>query len=301
MLRGHKTTPYLILLSRRNVRDGWRTDPSAALAWKKRELAIQKNKQEHFRYLNTFILHHPPKKLSVFYINEKFFVGISSPTLPKRSPERLAVLRDIYTQQRWMWLQHQERWCTITEFVFIRRIQIVEAVACKLFNEVNEASTFPNRFCDLPSHTADVSDHKMKEIDTQKGHVGRERLRHEAPAQPTCYLRWGRGAGTHPWPQSSVGAGSCSRAPAVLPESKRSKRSTSGHSGVLEWGLPAWGPPAQGSAEPLFSPRRPHAWRLELRLGGQRDSGTMHVLTGLRISRARLFSLCGSANIFVPL
>ena len=39
-----------------------------------------------------------------------------------------------------------------------------EAVACKLFNEVNEASTFPNRFYDLPSHTADVSDHKMREI-----------------------------------------------------------------------------------------------------------------------------------------
>lgn len=215
MLRGHKTTPYLILLSRRKVRDGRGTDPSAALAWKKRELAIQKNKQEHFRYLNTFILHHPPKTLSVFYVNEKFFVGISSPTLPKRSPERLAVLRDIRTRQRWMWLQHQERWCTVTEFVFIRRIQIVEAVACKLFNEVNEASAFPNRFCDLPSHAADVSDHKMKEIDAQKGHVGRERLRHEAPAQPTCSPRWGRGAGTHPWPQSSAGAGSCSRAPAV--------------------------------------------------------------------------------------
>lgn len=37
-------------------------------------------------------------------------------------------------------------------------------MACKLFNEVNEASAFPNRFYDLPSHAADVSDHKMREI-----------------------------------------------------------------------------------------------------------------------------------------
>lgn len=88
-----------------------------------------------------------------------------------------------------------------------------EAVACKLFNEVNKASAFSNRFYDLPSHTAAVSDHKMEEV---LGHTGREK--HLTPStSPACVLsemklQWRY---TPSWPQSSEAAGSCSRAPAV--------------------------------------------------------------------------------------
>lgn len=37
-------------------------------------------------------------------------------------------------------------------------------MACKLCNEVNEASAFPNCLYDLPSHSADVSEHEMREM-----------------------------------------------------------------------------------------------------------------------------------------
>lgn len=33
------------------------------------ELAVQNHEQEHFRYLNAFIVYHPAEQLSVFYRN----------------------------------------------------------------------------------------------------------------------------------------------------------------------------------------------------------------------------------------
>lgn len=156
------------MLSRRNFLDGWRTNSSAALACEKkkkreRELAIQKNKSEQFRYLNTFILHYPPENLSGFYINEKFFNGSSISALTKRSPNRLIVLRSVNTTVLDVTATSGTVVCNYW-ICLHRKNSGSEAVACKLCNEVNEASAFPNCLYDLPSHSADVSEHKMREM-----------------------------------------------------------------------------------------------------------------------------------------
>lgn len=90
-------------------------------------------------------------------------MGSSSPGLTKGSPETPTVPRHIRTPV----LDVTTASGTVVCDYWIclhQKSSDSEAVACKLFNEVNEASAVPNRFCDLPSHTADVSDHKMREM-----------------------------------------------------------------------------------------------------------------------------------------
>lgn len=90
-----------------------------------------------------------------------------------------------------------------------------------------------------------------------------------------------------PSPAGQPGAGSCSWAPAVSPWIP----------GLRAWHLGVQGSQCEGCCcEMLFSPRSLRAWCLELWLGGQQHSRTIHVLTGAKIPKTHLFSFCGSTN-----
>lgn len=170
------------------------------------------------------------------YVNKNFFIGSWSPCPIKGSPKRLTGLRFIPKTALDVTAILGTVVCNYWICLHQRNLDS-EALVCKFFNEVNEASTFSNGLYDLPLHTAAVSYLQMRKT-----------------------FRWGtqggRGSDTSPASVLSAHTLACSPArswrlllgPHSFSLNPRPERLTSGTAGVLcedSW----W--------EMLFSPHSP--------------------------------------------
>lgn len=150
-----------------------------------------------------FILHHPHEVIFLllkyvgffgFLLNENFFIGSQSPSPIKRSPKRLTGLRFIYTAALDVTAILGTVVCNYWICLYRRNLD-TEALACKFFNEVNEASTFSNSLYDLPSQSAAVSDLQMRKTFRRGAQGGRgSDTKHQPSLCAVC---------THPCLQSS--------------------------------------------------------------------------------------------------
>jgi len=198
---------------------------------------------------------------------KSFLWAVLAP-LCERELQRGLPSSGIQTPQCWVWLQHQELWCTITEFVSIRRIQIVKPWLARSLMRLMRLA-----------HSQTISViflHTLLMRQTVRWGRYSEGSRREGEtltlSSSPAYMLAEMGPPRRHTPLAAVQHRSrlLLRGPHGLSLNPSSTGSTSGHARVLARGLPVG-----GTSEPPRSPHSPRACRLELWLGGRQHSGAI--------------------------